>query len=61
MNQTVQSELGDAPAHRLFDLIQVEPNDPSAPARGFGDFTVTAPAAGALPGFPRVALDRIVG
>jgi CRISPR-associated protein Csd2 len=56
-----ESELGDAPAHRLFDLVLAEPNNPDGPARGFGDFTVTAPAAGPLPGFPRVTLERIVG
>ncbi|HLF98254.1 MAG TPA: type I-C CRISPR-associated protein Cas7/Csd2 [Methylococcaceae bacterium] len=56
-----ESELGDAPAHRLFDLIQAEPNDASAPARSFDNFRVTTPAAGSLAGFPRVALERIVG
>jgi CRISPR-associated protein Csd2 len=55
-----ESELGDAPAHRLFDLVRAEANN-DGPARGFGDFTVTAPGAGPLPGFPRVTLERIVG
>ncbi len=55
-----EGELGDAPAHALFDLIQAKPNDPDAAARSFADFTVTAPPAGPLAGFPRVALERIV-
>jgi CRISPR-associated protein Csd2 len=36
------SALGNAPAHKLFDLVQVprkNPDDP-APARQFGDYTV---------------------
>lgn len=54
-------ELGDAPAHSLFDLIQITPNHPDAPARGFQDFTVVAPPAGALADYPRVTLERKVG
>ncbi|TAJ23224.1 MAG: type I-C CRISPR-associated protein Cas7/Csd2 [Rugosibacter sp.] len=56
-----EGELGDAPAHSLFDLVQVKQNDPDMPARGFGDFSVTVPPAGLLDGFPRVTLERIVG
>jgi CRISPR-associated protein Csd2 len=56
-----EGELGDAQAHALFDLVQVAQNDPNTPARGFADFTVAAPAAGLLEGFPRVNLERIVG
>lgn len=56
-----EGELGDAPAHSLFDLVQVKQNAPDMPARGFGDFSVTAPPAGLLDGFPRVTLERIVG
>lgn len=56
-----ESELGDAPAHSLFDLVQVAQNDSDAPARSFADFTVTAPAAGLLANYPRVALERIIG
>lgn len=55
------SELGDAPAHSLFDLVQVKQNDVGEPARQFSDFTVTVPPAGPLSAFPRVTLDRIVG
>ena len=53
--------LGDAPAHSLFDLVDVKQNDPAATTRAFSDFTVSAPVAGALAGFPRVTLQRIVG
>lgn len=53
--------LGDAPAHSLFDLVEVKQNDPAATARAFSDFSVSAPAAGTLAGFPRVTLERIVG
>jgi len=56
-----EGELGDAPAHSLFDLVQVKQNDPGEAARGFGDFSVTAPPAGPLADFPRVTLERKVG
>lgn len=56
-----ESELGDAPAHALFDLVQIAQNNLEAPARGFTDFSVTAPAAGPLAAFPRVTLERVVG
>lgn len=55
-----EGELGDAPAHSLFDLVVVKQDASDTPARGFGDFTVAAPPAGALAGFPRVTLERIV-
>ncbi len=35
-----ESALGSAPAHRLFDLINVTRNDCTKPARDFSDFTV---------------------
>lgn len=56
-----EGALGDAPAHSLFDLIRAKQNDPAATARAFSDFTVSAPPAGPLSGFPRVTLERIVG
>lgn len=42
------SELGNAPAHRLFDLIHIERTDGSRPARTFSDYRVRidAPPAG---------------
>ncbi len=56
-----EGELGDAPAHSLFDLVEAQQNDPAATARAFSDFTVRAPAAGPLAGFPRVTLERRTG
>lgn len=56
-----ESELGDAPAHALFDPVRVVQGNPGAPAREFGDFTVTAPAAGPLAAFPRVTLEQVFG
>lgn len=35
------SVLGNAPANKLFDLVQVERKDKSAPARSFADYAVT--------------------
>lgn len=36
-----ESKLGNAPARVLFDLIKVEPRDPTRPPRGFADYAVT--------------------
>lgn len=36
------SDLGNAPAHLLFDTITVERTDPKAPPRSFNDYRVTA-------------------
>jgi len=43
-----ESELGNAPAQKLFDLVQVKRNDESKPPRAFSDYTVTVgqPPAG---------------
>lgn len=35
------SELGNAPAYKLFDTVTVERKDKSAPARNYSDYTVT--------------------
>jgi CRISPR-associated protein Cas7/Csd2 subtype I-C len=35
-----ESALGNAPAHRLFDRIQIERRDPSTPARDFAHYDV---------------------
>jgi CRISPR-associated protein Csd2 len=53
------SELGNAPAHKLFDLIQIARRDPSAPARHIADYQVTAPAAGRLIDYPGIELQVI--
>lgn len=42
------SELGCAPAYKLFDTVQVSRKNPDAPARAYGDYAVTVDAA-ALP------------
>lgn len=35
-----ESELGNAPAHRLFDRVQIKRRDPARPARDFADYEV---------------------
>lgn len=35
------TELGNAPAYKLFDSVTVERKDPSKPARSYSDYTVT--------------------
>jgi CRISPR-associated protein Csd2 len=36
-----ESELGNAPSHRLFDLVKVTRKDSARPARDFSDYEVT--------------------
>lgn len=36
-----ETALGNAPAHRLFDLVTVARRDSSRPARDFGDYEIT--------------------
>jgi CRISPR-associated protein Csd2 len=55
------SELGNAPAHKLFDLIQVRrSNGDSGPPRGFNDYSINFPAEGAIDGFPGVTFTKKV-
>jgi CRISPR-associated protein Csd2 len=54
------SELGNAPAHKLFDLIQVTRRDPSVPARSIADYSVEAPPPGRLADYPGVELQILV-
>ena len=35
------SELGNAPAYKLFDTVEVKRNEKSVPARAYSDYTVT--------------------
>ena len=35
------SELGNAPAYKLFDAVQIQRKDDVAIPRGYGDYTVT--------------------
>jgi len=41
-----QSDLGNAPAHKLFELVKVGKNPESNPPRSFGDYKVTVDKAG---------------
>jgi len=52
------SELGNAPAHKLFDLVRVEKANGDAPARAFADYAVTVDEAGIPSG---VSLRKVVG
>lgn len=55
------SELGNAPAHKLFDLIQVRrSNGDSGPPRGFRDYSVNFPDEGPIDGFPGVTFTKKV-
>ena len=36
-----KDDLGNAPAHKLFELVKVEAKDPSSPARSFSDYEIT--------------------
>jgi CRISPR-associated protein Csd2 len=44
-----ESELGNAPAHQLFDLVKVPPSKANPP-RSFGDYTVSIDETGAPAG-----------
>lgn len=50
------SYLGNAPAHKLFELIHPELQDKTRPPRDFADYQVTAPPAGKLEQYPDVEL-----
>jgi len=54
------SELGNAPAHKLFDLIRVVRRDPGVPPRSIADYSVETPPAGPLDDFPGVELQILV-
>lgn len=43
------SELGNTPAHTLFDRINIMRNDESKPARDFSDYTITIPTQTNMP------------
>jgi CRISPR-associated protein Csd2 len=55
---THESALGNAPAHRLFDQIEI--NRHADTPRSFKDYTVDAPAEGPLAQFPGVTLEQLV-
>jgi len=54
------SELGNAPAHKLFDLIRIERKDPTAPPRAISDYSIESPGEGPLADFPGVELLKLV-
>lgn len=51
-----ESDLGNAPAHKLFELVKVERKPEANPPRSFGDYTVKAPKPGKVDGFDGVEL-----
>ncbi len=55
---THDSAIGRAPAHKLFDLVQVAKRDGVAAPRSFGDYEVTVDSAG-LEQHPGVALTEL--
>jgi len=58
---THSDRKGDAPSHRLFDKIRVDPRGDSD-SRSFGDYKerIAVPEQGALSDFPGVTLTRVV-
>lgn len=51
------SELGNAHAYQLFELIKVtKANEGNTPPRSFGDYRVDGPDSGPLKGFPGVTV-----
>ena len=54
------SKLGNAPAHRLFELVETPPSASPAP-RSFANYTVGCPANGSIEGLPGVTLTTLVG
>lgn len=56
---THESSLGNAPAHKLFELVTVT-RDPAVDApRAFAHYTVAAPPEGVLEGMPGVTLTAL--
>ena len=56
------SELGNAPAHKLFDLIHVKrSNGSDGPPRSFSDYSVIPPDEGPVKGFAGVTFIKKVG
>lgn len=50
------SDLGNAPSHKLFDMVTAEKNEGVVVPRKFGDYTVQAPKQGKVEGFEGVEL-----
>lgn len=51
------SELGEAPAYKLFDTIKISRNNPETPARSYSDYSVTIDEAKILAG---VTMTRMI-
>jgi len=54
------SELGNAPAHKLFELIRVQRKDLALPPRAISDYSIESPDEGRLADFPGVELLKLV-
>lgn len=59
---THDNPKGNAPAHKLFELVQVRRLEDGRPPRSFAEYEIVAPPAGSLDahGFPGVTLTRLV-
>ena len=55
-----ESKLGNATAHRLFDLVQTPKSESEAP-RSFSDYRVECPTDGSVEGVANVTLTTLVG
>jgi len=54
------SELGNAPAQKLFELIRVQSKDLALPPRAISDYSIESPDEGRLADFPGVELLKLV-
>ncbi|NPV91072.1 MAG: type I-C CRISPR-associated protein Cas7/Csd2 [Firmicutes bacterium] len=50
-----ESSMGNAPAHKLFDLVKVVRKDPSQPARSYSDYEISIDTAGVPVGVKMIA------
>jgi CRISPR-associated protein Csd2 len=59
---THDNPKGNAPAHKLFELVQVRRLEDGRPPRSFAEYEIVAPPAGSLiaHGFPGVTLTRLI-
>lgn len=55
---THENRLGNAPAHRLLELVRVPKSASEAP-RAFSDYQITTPPEGALSAFPGVTFTKL--
>jgi len=44
-----ESNMGNAPSHKLFDMVRVEPKQPGEVIRDFSQYIITAPTQEAMP------------